>query len=411
MLAGNNALPIARKVNSSNKQIVLDLIRFKPGGISRADIARKLSLSRSAVSSIVNELLTLNIIREAENGPATGGRRPILLELNEKYGYLVGVDIGATHLTIVITDFSSQVLYDIDVPIDINQGPQQCLDDIDHHFRSLLERSGLSLGDIIGIGVGVPGPVVYDVGMVISPPIMPGWSNFPIRSYLEKLWKTPIFLNNDAELGALGEWAYGAGRGERFLVYLKVGTGIGAGFLIDGQIYKGISGTAGEIGHVTIAEDGPVCTCGSRGCLEAMAGGYAIARKAQQAVKAGRRTRLSKIHPIENITAQQVTEAARKGDLLAQEIVAEAGELLGIAIASVINLLNPSIVVVGGGVSQMGDLLLEPIRLAVESRSLKVASESVRITTAVLGRRSSSMGAIVQALSMAIDSIISDGKV
>ncbi len=239
---------------------------------------------------------------------------------------------------------------------------------------------------------------------------MPGWSNFPIRSYLEKLWKTPILLNNDAELGALGEWAYGAGRGERFLVYLKVGTGIGAGFLIDGQIYKGISGTAGEIGHVTIAEDGPMCTCGSRGCLEAMAGGYAIARKAQQAVKSGRRTRLSKIHPIESITAQQVTEAARKGDLIAQEIVTEAGELLGIAIASVINLLNPSIVVVGGGVSQMGDLLLEPIRLAVESRSLKVASESVRITTAVLGRRSSSMGAIVQALTMAIDSIISNGN-
>jgi glucokinase len=234
---------------------------------------------------------------------------------------------------------------------------------------------------------------------------MPGWDGYPIRSHLKDLWGIPVSIGNDAEMGALGEWAYGAGRGESNLAYIKVGSGVGAGLLLDGQIYRGTTGTAGEIGHVTIQENGPLCTCGNHGCLEAMAGGQAIARKAQEAVRAGRRTQLSSIDP-EKILARDVATAARRGDLVAQQIITDAGAYLGIAVASLVNLFNPGMVVIGGGVSQLGDLLLDPIRKAVQERSLRSAAQAVRITSAVLGRRSSSMGAVVQAINVSLDRLV-----
>jgi glucokinase-like ROK family protein len=239
---------------------------------------------------------------------------------------------------------------------------------------------------------------------------MPGWDGFPIRDTLQERWGCPVTLNNDADLGALGEWAYGAGRGERNLVYIKVGTGIGAGILLDGQIYHGTTGSAGEIGHITIDEKGPLCTCGNRGCLEAIAGGNAIATKAKNAVRKGQRTELASIQPLEKITTQDVIAAARRGDLVSQQLFTEAGVHLGTAIAGLVNLFNPSMVIVGGSVSQIGDLLLEPIRRTVHQRSLVVASQAVRISASLLGRRSSGIGAVVQANSKALHHLVEKGS-
>jgi predicted NBD/HSP70 family sugar kinase len=231
---------------------------------------------------------------------------------------------------------------------------------------------------------------------------MPGWDHYPIRDHLRDLWGVPVSLGNDAEYGALGEWAYGAGRDETNLVYVKVGSGIGVGLMIGGAIYRGSSGAAGEIGHITIDERGPRCSCGNRGCLDAVAGGRAIAMNAIRAVRLGEQTRLTNIQPIESLTAWDVGEAARLGDLVAQRIVSDAGANLGIAIANTVNLINPGMVIVGGGVAQMGDLLLEPIRRAVTERCLTASANSVRITTATLGRRATSVGAVVQALTVAL---------
>jgi len=256
--------------------------------------------------------------------------------------------------------------------------------------------------DILAIGVGVPGPIVTEAGMVLAPPIMPGWDSYPIRDSLEKLWGCPVSLNNDAELGVLGEWAAGAGRGERDLAYIKVGTGIGAGLLLDGQIYRGVTGSAGEIGHLTIDENGPMCACGNQGCLEAIAGGRAIAEQGKEAAQKGKRTQLANVLPLESMTAREVAAAARRGDLIAQQILARAGTHIGIAIAGLVNLFNPGMVIIGGGVAQTGDILLEPMRQAVQRRSLPAATRVVRITTAMLGRRSSSMGAVIQALTIAL---------
>ena len=215
------------------------------------------------------------------------------------------------------------------------------------------------------------------------------------------MWGCDVTLNNDAELGALGEWAYGAGRGEKNVAYIKVGSGIGAGLILNNQIYGGTTGAAGEIGHLTVEENGPLCNCGNHGCLEAFAGGHAIAKQGQMLVKSGKRTLLSQI-PLEKIDAHEIAEAARRGDILAQDILQRAGIFIGIAIAGLINLFNPSIVILGGGVAQVGDVLTNPIRAAVYERAMRASEQSVRITTGMLGRRALLIGATIQAINIAI---------
>lgn len=394
-----------QNVKINNKHAILDLIRFTPGGISRVEIARRMALSRAAVTTIVNDLLASQIIREAESIIVRNGRPPIVLEINPMFGQVVGCDFGASHLRVLITDLSARILDEIEIELDIQRGPEDCLAEADRLLRERLTSVGLDLDNILAAGVGVPGPVVTEAGMVLSPPLMPGWDQYPIRAALEKRWGFAVSLNNDAELGALGEWAAGAGRGEANLAYIKVGTGIGAGLLLDGRIYRGVSGSAGEIGHLTIDENGPFCTCGNQGCLEAIAGGRAIALQAQEAVRKGKRTQLTAIQPVESISAREVASAARRGDLLAQQILTKAGTHIGIAIAGLINLFNPGMIVIGGGVAQTGDLLLEPMRQAVRTRSLPASTRVVRITTAILGRRSSAMGAVTQALTIALHQV------
>ena len=390
-----------QNVKSFNKHTILDLIRFSPAGTSRVEIARRMGLTRAAVTSIVNDLMQTGIIREAGGINVHSGRPPVVLEIDPTRGFVVGIDFGVTHLTILVADLGAHILEEAEIPININDGPQACIDQANHLLRELLAKAGRELTDINAIGVGVPGPIVSDAGMVLAPPIMPGWDRFPIRDTLVKMWGCPISLSNDSELGALGEWAAGAGRGEQNLAYIKIGTGIGAGLLLEGQIYRGVTGSAGEIGHLTIEENGPLCACGNHGCLEAIAGGRAIAQQAQEIAQKDQRTELANIKPIESITARDVASAARLGDLAAQQILNRAGTYVGIAIAGVVNMFNPGMVIIGGGVAQSGDILLEPIRLAVQRRSLPAATRAVRITTAMLGRRSSSMGAIIQALTIA----------
>jgi len=381
------------------------MIRFTPGGISRVEVARQIGLTRAAVTTIVKDLLDTGVIREAESIQIHSGRPPIVLEINPTLGYVIGIDFGATHLNLLLADLSARILQELEIEFNIQTGPDAGIAEADRRVRELLDRAGLALEDILAIGMGVPGPIVSEAGMVLAPPIMPGWDRFPIRDTLEKLWGVPVSLNNDAELGALGEWAAGAGRGEANLAYIKVGTGIGAGLLLDGHIYRGVTGSAGEIGHLTIDENGPICTCGNHGCLEAIAGGRAIALQAQEVVRKGKRTQMADVNPVESLSAREVAAAASRGDLPAQQILAKAGTHIGIAIAGLINLFNPSMIVVGGGVARTGDLLLEPMRQAVQTRSMPASARVVRITTAMLGKRSSGMGAVIQALTIALHQV------
>lgn len=313
--------------------------------------------------------------------------------------------MGASHLSVLLTDFAAQVIDEVEVPFRVADGPEICIGQASSLLQKVLQKNHLEASKLSAIGIGVPGPIASDKGVVFAPPIMPGWDNFPIQASLEATWHLPVSLNNDAELGAIGEWAYGGGRGENFLAYIKVGTGIGSGLMLNGQIFRGATGSAGEIGHLTIEENGPICECGNAGCLEALAGGRAIARQAVEAIRKGQRTLLSNSDNVDEITARDVASAARRGDLVSQQIISRAGSYLGIAIAGLVNLFNPRTIVVGGGVAQVGDLFLQPIRDTVARRSLQASARTVKINTAVLRRRSSAMGAVVQALSIALHQI------
>lgn len=383
----------------------MDLIRFAEKAISRADLADKMGLTRAAVTVIINDLISNGIILSKESRSTSSGRPPVALEINPDQGYVGAVDMGARHLSIALGDFCARIVEETEIPFNVENGPKECLQQANQLLEELLRKRGLSATDLAAIGVGVPGPVIADKGMVMAPPIMPGWDRFPIRAKFESWWETIVTLNNDAELGALGEWACGAGRGDKNLAFIKVGSGIGAGLIINQQIYGGTTGSAGEIGHLTVDENGPLCACGNHGCLEAFAGGHAIASQAMELVASGKRTLLAEKSP-ETITAFDVAEAARRGDLMAQEIIKRSGTFIGIAIAGLINLINPSTVLIGGGVAQVGDLITAPIRQAVHERSLRASEHSVRITTAMLGRRSSLIGALVQAVSVAIHTSI-----
>lgn len=397
--------PSPQIIKNLNKHAVLDLIRFTPGGISRAELAQRMDLSRAAMTAIVNDLLDSDVIRETESRGGQSGRPPIILEVNSTRGRVIGIDMGASHLCIILTDFGAQVIDEIEVPFRVADGPETCIAQANTLMEDLLRKNQLTIKNISALGIGVPGPIASDTGTVFAPPIMPGWDGYPIQASLEEKWSFPVSLNNDAELGALGEWAYGVGRGENYLAYIKVGTGVGSGLLLNGQIYRGATGSAGEIGHLTIEENGPLCDCGNSGCLEALAGGRAIARQGREAIQKGQRTLLSSMGPSESLTARDVASAARRGDLVSQKIIANAGRYLGIAIAGLVNLFNPRTVVVGGGVAQIGDLLLQPIRDTVTQRSLQASARTVKINTAILRRRSSGMGAIVQALSIALHQV------
>jgi len=393
-----------KNVKNVNKHAALDLIRFTPGGISRVQLAQRMNLTRAALTVIVNDLMESGVIRETNSRLSNAGRPAITLEINPQSGFVAAVDMGATHLTILVANCAAHVIAEKEVPFNIADGPVVCLDQADTLLRETVKLAGIELSDLLAIGVGVPGPIMSEAGMVVAPPIMPGWDRYPIRTTLEKRWNCPVSLNNDAELGAVGEWAYGAARSAANLAYIKVGTGVGAGLLLDGHIYRGATGSAGEIGHLTIDPNGTLCTCGNRGCLETFASGTAIARLAREAVAKNQPTQLAHIKR-DQITAKNVADEARRGDLTAQQIIAEAGAQLGVALAGLVNLINPNMVVVGGGVAQIGDLFLEPVRREVKRRSLPGSVNTMQITTALLGRRSIGMGALVQAISIALHRI------
>ena len=398
-------LPANHNIKNFNKHAAIDLIRFAGKGVSRTDIAEMLGLTRAGVTIIVNDLLDSGIILETNSRSTPSGRPPVVLELNPEYGFVAAIDMGATHLSVAVADFSARIIQEIEQSFEIDDGPEKCLKEVTHALQEIVKKCGIQIKDLSAVGISVPGPVVTDAGMVMAPPIMPGWDRFPIRDTLEKLWKVSVTINNDADLGALGEWAFGAGRGEKNLAFIKVGSGIGAGLIIDQQIYVGSTGSAGEIGHLTIDKNGPLCACGNYGCLEAFASGKAIEIQAQQLVESGKRTLLTNSNQTK-ITVSDVADAARRGDLAAQEIIKRSGTFIGIAIAGLINLINPSIVIIGGGVAQAGDLLTGPIRQEVRERTLRASEHRVRITTAMLGRRSSLIGALVQAINIAIHDAI-----
>ena len=387
----------ARLMGELNRSIVLNLIR-QESSISRAEIAQRTKLSRSAVSNIINSLLEEGLVHHSGIGESNGGRRPIMLNFNYAAGNVLGVDIGANHLLILVTDLEGNILVEHARPFNIEVGPEQALPPVIEQIHQILAQRQVQQTRVVGIGIGVPGPLDYTTGTVVAPPIMPGWDRFPLRQFLSQEFGMPVLVENDANLGAIAERWRGVGQGQQHLAYVKIGTGIGCGLMLDGKIYRGQRGSAGEIGHITITRDGPPCKCGSYGCLESMAAAPAMINRIRLAIRAGRATSLTEYGSLEDLTPQEIANAAYAGDKLALELFEDSGRYIGIALANLINLFNPGMIVLGGGVASVGELIMKPLHETVRSRSLLASYEQTQIVVGQFGREAVALGAAILVL-------------
>lgn len=361
---------------------------------TRPELARHTGLGRTVVTQRVQRLLDAGVVEEAGLGPSTGGRQPRELRLRADAGHVLVADVGATSIAVGLTDLSGRILDRHEEPAEVSDGPEAVLSRIETLLDALLTARATA-ATVAGVGVGLPGPVEFATGRPIAPPIMPGWDEYPVRPRLAARYGAPVWVDNDVNLMALGELRAGPAHGERDLVFVKIGTGIGAGLVSGGALHRGAQGCAGDVGHVAVT-DAPevVCRCGNVGCLEALAGGAAIGRRGHAAALEGRSPFLAGVLEAgEPVDARAVARAAAHGDAAALELLVEAGRLVGRTLATIVNLLNPSLVVVGGGVAGSGDALLAAIRQVVYSRSLPLATRHLRVVRSELGDSAALLGA------------------
>jgi len=318
-------------------------------------------------------------------------------EITEHRLPVLAVDIGGTKILSAIISSEGEIIareYRLALA---DEGPQAVINRVLLAIDHTLDQSNMELCDLDSISIAAAGAIDYEKGIVTLSPNLPGWRDIPLRDMVRERFRADSWLINDANAAALGEHHYGAGRGVKNLVFITVSTGIGGGIIIDNRLYSGTSGSAGEIGHTTVDINGPRCSCGNVGCLELLASGAAIAREAAKRISQGDRSSLSEIMAgrIENITAEKVSLAAQSGDSLALEVIAVAAGYLGVGIANLVNIFNPEVIIIGGGVANMGDLLFEPVRKEVSERAYQLAAQAVRIVPAQLGEDAGVLGAAV----------------
>jgi glucokinase-like ROK family protein len=373
---------------------ILDDVR-NAGSRSRAELVARTGLTRGVVARGVGELLDIGLVIESEMGPSTGGRPPRRISFRADAGYLLVADLGATSVDVAVTDLDGRILGHRDEPADVAAGPERCLARIEELFAELTAATRDLPGRLWGVGIGVPGPVEFRSGRPVSPPIMPGWDGYPVRERFAERYGAPVWVDNDVNILALGEWRSGIAVGHDNVVVVKIGTGIGAGIISNGRIHRGTQGAAGDVGHIQVVDAASVvCRCGNVGCLEALAGGAALARDGQAAAVTGRSDRLRvALEQHGRVTAEDVARAASFGDPVAVNLLQAAGHRVGLMLASVVNFFNPSLIVVGGGVAQSGDQLLAAIRETVYRRSLPLATRDLVVQRSSLGALAGVIGA------------------
>jgi glucokinase-like ROK family protein len=383
---------------------VLDEIRLGRAR-SRADLVVATGLSRGIVAQRVGELLDRGLIAEGDPGPSTGGRPPRQLSFRGDAGHVLVADLGATSIDVAVTTLDGRIIAHMDEPADIASGPEVVLARVDELFSALRAPSRRLPGRLWGVGIGVPGPVEFRTGRPISPSIMPGWDGYPVRERFATRLGAPVWVDNDVNVLALGEWRSGVAAGYDNVVVVKIGTGIGAGIISDGRLHRGAQGSAGDVGHIHVSDDRSViCRCGNTGCLEALAGGEAIARDGEAAARDGRSARLLAVLDARHtISAEDVARAASFGDPIALDILQGAGRRVGLMLASVVNFFNPSLVVIGGGVAQSGDVLLAAIREVVYGRGLPLATRDLQVQRSSLG----SLAGVIGGAAMVVDQLFS----
>lgn len=373
----------------------------RQGKISRTEISNITGWSKAKTSQEIRSLVNKGYLVEVGEGASQGGRKPRLLCINDQLGYLVGLDIGATSIDMVLTNVGGKVLQRRSEVADVRTPPDEFLSRCSELILEMTTAQSCHLDQVLGIGVGVPGPVDFARGVLVAPPLMPGWENFLIRDFFQHTFPTAyVVVDNDVNIMALGEQRAGDGVGIDHFIFIKIGTGIGSGIVSNGKMHRGSIGCAGDIGHICVDKEGPICRCGNTGCLEAMAAGPAIAEKAIQAAKNGSSPLLRQMMEANGgiLRPEDVSVACRDGDQAALEIIRTSGQMIGDVLASLVNFFNPSHIFIGGGITNFGNHLLVSIRRAVLRRSLPLATRNLAINYSRMGAESGVTGAIVLAL-------------
>lgn len=377
----------ASTIRNINRSAILDLLREK-SPISRSQIARQLNMSVPTVMRIVNDLMDEDLVRMRGTVESTGGRPGSLLEFNGDAYAVVGVDLGGTKMFGTVADLAGIIQHERYVPHKRDNGPRQYFDELCEFIQMLLDAPRPPGQCVRGIGVGAPGFTLVPEGVVTWAPSL-GWRDLPLQEMLSDRFDMPVFVENDVNLTALGEWGFGAGRGASNLVSIAIGTGIGAGIIIGGALYRGHNQGAGEVGYLLPGVDFLGRCYNQFGALESLASGTGIAERACQLLE-----QEDKPVPPEGLTAQDVFDAARSGEAWAQQVVGGTVDYLSLAIASISALLDPEIIILGGGVARSADLLIDPILQRLEG----VVQFVPRLVASPLGRRAAAMGAIMLVL-------------
>ncbi len=351
----------------------------------------------------MGELIERGLVAEGDVGPSTGGRPPRQLTFRSDAGHVLVADLGATSIDVAVTTLDGRILGHHAEPARVDAGPDRCLGRVEVLFDELLRTVDRVPGRLWGVGIGVPGPVEFQSGRPISPPIMPGWDGYPIRDRFAARYRAPVWVDNDVNLLALGEWRSGVAMGHENVVVIKIGTGIGAGIISESRLHRGAQGSAGDVGHIQVVDDpSVVCRCGKVGCLEALAGGEALGRAGEVAARDARSPRLRAILDQKGaVSAEDVVRAATFGDPVAVAMLQEAARLIGSMLASVVNFFNPSLIVIGGGVANSPDQLLAVIRETVYRRSLPLATRDLLIQHSSLGE----LAGVIGASAMVVDQL------
>ena len=375
---------------------LLQLIR-EGDGATRADLSALTGLARSTIAQRLEQLRSQGLLRELGESDSTGGRPPMMLAFNEDAGVALAADLGATHSRLAVTNLGGTVLAEDSADMPIASGPETVLDLVDERFHALLREVGRDDDVVRGIGIGVPGPVEHATGRPRNPPIMPGWDGYPIPERFADRYRVPVLVDNDVNIMALGEhWTNWAAVDH--LLFIKVGTGIGCGIVVAGRIHRGAEGAAGDIGHIRVAAgdeaESIVCSCGNVGCLEALAGGGAMAARLRD-------------QGLDAADSRAVVELARAGEPAAVRLVRDSGRLIGEVLAASVNLYNPSVIVIGGDVSQAHEQLLAGVREVVYQRSLPLATRHLRVVRSQLADRAGVIGAAV----MVIEHVLSPAAI
>ncbi|WIM99541.1 ROK family transcriptional regulator [Actinoplanes oblitus] len=373
------------------------------GPVSRAELGDRLGLTRPRLTSEVERLVKAGFLAEAGMAASRGGRRSTLVAIHPRLRF-AAVDLGASSIDIEVVNGRLEPLAAYREPADIRQGPKAIL----HRVSELLAKARAEgvYERLDAVGIGVPGPVSFRDGVPVSPPIMPGWDRYPVRELLAREHGCPVVVDNDVNIMAVGERHGGVARSVDDFLFVKIGTGIGCGIHLTGGVYRGVDGCAGDIGHIQVDASGPTCSCGNTGCLEAVFSGAALARDALAAARSGASPALAeRLAKATGLTAKDVADGAAEGDVVCIQLIREGGRRLGGVLAALVSFANPSMIVIGGGLAQLGHVLLAEIRSVVYRRSLPLATGNLPVVLSELSGRAGVTGAAVLASDTAFEQI------